>query len=81
MKQLFLLLLSTSFMLSSMAQQDGWTPLFNGKDLQGWQQLNGKAKYTVQNGVIVGETVYGEPNSFLSSSKTIDSSKRKRGTG
>lgn len=70
MKQLFLLLLSTSFMLSSLAQQDGWTPLFNGNNLQGWQQLNGKAKYTVHNGVIVGETVYGEPNSFLITGKT-----------
>ena len=65
MKQLFVLLLSTSFVLSTLAQQDGWTPLFNGNNLQGWQQLNGKAKYTVHNGVIVGETVYGEPNSFL----------------
>ena len=57
-------------MLSSLAQQDGWTPLFNGNNLQGWQQLNGKAKYTVHNGVIVGETVYGEPNSFLITGKT-----------
>lgn len=70
MKQLFVLLLSTSFVLSTLAQQDGWTPLFNGNNLQGWQQLNGKAKYTVHNGVIVGETVYGEPNSFLITGKT-----------
>ncbi len=42
-----------------------WTSLFNGKDLKGWKQLNGKAKYEVQNGEIVGTTVSGEPNSFL----------------
>ncbi|GAA4729555.1 DUF1080 domain-containing protein [Flavisolibacter ginsenosidimutans] len=43
--------------------------MFNGKDLSGWKQLNGKAKYTVQNGEIVGKTVMGEPNSFLVTDK------------
>jgi hypothetical protein len=43
--------------------------LFNGKDLTGWKQLNGKAKYTIQNGEIVGTTVFGEPNSFLVTEK------------
>jgi len=42
-----------------------WTDLFNGKDLTGWKQLNGEAKYYVENGEIVGETVFGSPNSFL----------------
>lgn len=46
-----------------------WKLLFNGKDLSGWKQLNGKAKYAVQNGEIVGTTVFGEPNSFLATSK------------
>ena len=39
--------------------------LFNGKDLQGWRQLNGKAKYEVKNGEIIGTTVPNTPNSFL----------------
>jgi hypothetical protein len=47
------------------AQRVGWTSLFNGKDLNGWRQLNGKAKYEVQNGEIVGTTVPDQPNSFL----------------
>lgn len=50
------------------AQKDGgtkWTKLFNGKDLQGWKQLNGKASFKVENGEIVGTTVANEPNSFL----------------
>jgi hypothetical protein len=42
-----------------------WTELFNGKDLTGWKPLNGKAKYEVKNGEIIGTTVYNEPNSFL----------------
>lgn len=45
--------------------QAQWTKLFNGKDLRGWRQLNGKAKYEVANGEIVGTTVLNEPNSFL----------------
>lgn len=49
--------------------QDGWTPLFNGKNLKGWKQLNGKAKYEVRDGLIVGSTVAGTPNSFLATTK------------
>ena len=39
--------------------------MFNGKDLTGWKQLNGKAQYKIENKEIVGTTVFGEPNSFL----------------
>jgi Domain of Unknown Function (DUF1080) len=39
--------------------------LFNGKDLKGWNQKNGAAKYTVENGEIVGTTVANTTNSFL----------------
>jgi len=53
-----------------MAQTDGWVSLFNGKDLSGWKQLNGEAKYTVENGVIVGTTVLNTPNSFICTEKT-----------
>ncbi len=44
---------------------DGWTELFNGKDLSGWKQLNGEAKYEAIDGMIVGTTVANTPNSFL----------------
>ena len=53
----------------SLAQNANWTSLFNGKDLKGWVQYNGKAKYTVEQGEIVGRTVPNEPNSFLSTEK------------
>lgn len=42
-----------------------WKSLFNGKDLSGWNQKNGKAIYKVENGEIVGTTVANTPNSFL----------------
>jgi hypothetical protein len=54
---------------TGIAQQGDWQNLFNGKDLSGWKQLNGKAKYEVKNGMIVGTTVSGEPNSFLATEK------------
>lgn len=45
--------------------QTNWKKLFNEKDLSNWEQLNGQAKYSVQDGVIVGETVLNAPNSFI----------------
>src|SRR5690606_15658203 len=50
--------------------QEKWVSLFNGKDLKGWKQLNGKARYEVKNKEIVGTTVHGEPNSFLATEQT-----------
>ena len=42
-----------------------WKNLFNGKDFTGWIQRGGNAKYHVEDGVIVGTTVKGGPNTFL----------------
>lgn len=68
MKQLlFALVILHGFSLS--AQSGKWTPLFNGKDLSGWRVLNGQAKFSVQNGEIVGTTVLHQPNSFLATEK------------
>ncbi|HYH56843.1 MAG TPA: DUF1080 domain-containing protein [Anseongella sp.] len=50
-------------------QENGWVELFNGKDLSGWEQVNGTAKYRVENGEIIGTTVKGSPNSFLATDR------------
>jgi hypothetical protein len=47
------------------SNQEEWKELFNGKDLSGWKQINGTAKYAVVDGAIVGTTVTESPNSFL----------------
>lgn len=47
------------------AQEDGFVPLFNGKDLDGWVQKGGQAKYRVEDGQIVGTSVPKTANSFL----------------
>ena len=66
MKKISLLFTSWIFIsIGVAAQTSSWQKLFNGKDLQGWKQLNGKALFEAKNGEIVGTTVIGEPNSFL----------------
>ena len=46
-----------------------WENLFDGKTLNGWEQIQGKAKYEVKDGMIVGTTVLDSPNSFLITKK------------
>lgn len=46
-----------------------WTPLFDGKSLSGWKQVNGTASYEVKDGAIVGTTAEGSPNSFLATTR------------
>jgi len=55
--------------LTAFGQKGSWQRLFNGRDLSGWKQLNGKAEYKVENGEIVGITVANQPNSFLATEK------------
>ena len=70
MKKKFSLLFLFLFIMSGITvAQDGWVNLFNGKNLDGWKQLNGEAKYEVVDGVIVGTTVLNTPNSFLCTEK------------
>ena len=42
-----------------------FTPLFNGKNLNGWTQRGGKATYKVVDGAIVGYSKTNTDNSFL----------------
>jgi hypothetical protein len=50
---------------SIQAQDGNWKNLFNGKDLNGWKAVAGKATFTVQDGVIEGSAVFGTGNTFL----------------
>jgi hypothetical protein len=70
MKNLLLLfLVMTQAFFTSLNAQENWEMLFNGKNLKGWKQLNGSAKYVVKEGMIIGTTVVGSPNSFLCTQK------------
>jgi len=46
-----------------------WVSLFNGKDLDGWEQHGGKASYRAENGEIVGRSAPNTGNSFLCTKK------------
>jgi hypothetical protein len=65
MKIPFLKVLPVFFAFQCFAAEDGFVPLFNGKDLSGWEQHSGKAEYRVEEGAIVGKTVANTGNSFL----------------
>ena len=66
MRQLKLVVLAlASLTATSLLAQDGWVDLFNGTNLDGWEEHSGKAIYTVTNGVLTGESVAGTGNSFL----------------
>jgi hypothetical protein len=47
------------------SQEGDWQTLFNGKDLSGWNELNGNHIWEVKDGMIIGRTVPGQPNGFL----------------
>src|SRR5687768_11683208 len=64
-----IILLSFIFITQYLTTEAQLKNLSNGKDFTGWKILNGKAKYRIENGEIVGTTVFGEPNSFMATEK------------
>lgn len=70
MKRLIIVFIVSFFGVQCLNAQQQWVKLFNGKDLTGWTQLNGKATYAVKNGELIGTTVFNEPNSFLATANT-----------
>jgi len=68
-----LLLLSVTFVLSFTVQGQtaGWKNLFDGKSLKGWKRLAGDARFTVEDGMIVGTTVPNSGNTFLATEQTF----------
>jgi hypothetical protein len=63
-------LLISSFGYSQNLSENDWINLFNGKNLQGWRQLNGQAEYKIEKDEIVGISKANTPNSFLCTEKT-----------
>lgn len=54
---------------STMQAEEPVVSLFNGKNLDGWVQHGGVAKYTIEGDTIVGTSVPDTPNSFLCTQK------------
>lgn len=64
------LAISVIALFCSFSNADDWQPLFNGKNLDGWKQVGGVAEYSIEKGEIVGTSVAGTPNSFMTTEKT-----------
>lgn len=64
-RTLLVMWVSVCFAGGAIAEDDGWISLFNGKNLDGWTSNGGSAKFTVEEGNIVGSTVEGSANTFL----------------
>lgn len=61
-----LILLSLSVLLTfAGCTKSDWQKLFNGKDFTGFVQMGGQAQYIVEDGVMVGVSTPGTPNSFM----------------
>jgi len=65
MKVLLKTTICSLLVLCACTPKDGWENLFNGKDFTGFNQLNGKAPFRFENGVLIGKSVMNQPNSFL----------------
>lgn len=68
-RMIFLIGMMCLTMVASFGQKKEWTEMFNGKNIKGWQKLNGEAEYYVENGAIVGVSKMGTPNTFLTTGK------------
>ena len=70
MKRFVAIVFCSLLVLNTWAKEDSpWTSLFNGKNLRGWTVINGTAEYKVVDGVIVGTSKKGTPNTFLTTKK------------
>lgn len=56
---------------SSTNPQEGWKPLFNGKDLSGWKAY-GNEKWIVENGAILGESAANKYGYLVTDQKFRD---------
>ena len=70
MRKLLTLVILIVISFGTYAAKGDWEKLFNGKDLTGWERLNGTAEYTIVNGEIVGTSKTNSPNTFLATTKT-----------
>ncbi len=64
-------MLIANLAISACQKKNDFIPLFNGKDLAGWEVKNGEAPFTVEDETIVGRCVPGTPNTFLCTNQTF----------
>ncbi|HEY3389680.1 MAG TPA: DUF1080 domain-containing protein, partial [Prolixibacteraceae bacterium] len=71
MRKIVALVILIVISFGTYAAKGEWEKLFNGKDLNGWERLNGTAEYTIVNGEIVGTSKTNSPNTFLATTRNF----------
>jgi hypothetical protein len=70
MRHFIILCACSLFAAQELFAGGGWIDLFNGRNLSGWKQISGDARFYVKDGCIVGEDVSeSETNSVLRTKK------------
>ena len=72
MRKNLLLFISLFIAIAASGQEAKWQDLFNGKNLKGWERLNGTADFKVKDKTIIGISKKGSPNTFLATKKMYD---------
>lgn len=68
MKKQTLILMMALVLTTTVGAQE-WKELFNGKNFKGWEQLDGEAEFRVEDGMVIGTSKTGTPNSFMATKK------------
>lgn len=69
MKRIALICLTLSVIIMGCSVEGEWQELFNGKNFNGWEKLDGSAEYRIENGEIIGTSRTGTPNTFMATKK------------
>jgi hypothetical protein len=69
MKSFTLLIVAISVTFMGFSADGPWHELFSGKNLKGWERLDGSAEFRVEHGMIIGISKAGTPNTFLATKK------------
>ena len=70
--KLLLLIISMLYVTINAQESSKWKELFNGKNLENWEVLNGDAEFKVENGLILGTSKTNTPNTFLATKEKYD---------
>lgn len=71
-KKTVIAILAVIVTVSAWAQEPKWENLFNGRNLRGWEKLNGTAEYKIQDNSIIGISKMNTPNTFLATKKVYN---------
>ena len=71
-KKTVIAILAVIVTVSAWAQEPKWESLFNGRNLRGWEKLNGTAEYKIQDNSIIGISKMNTLNTFLATKKVYN---------